>query len=53
LPPGPIANPGGKSIEAVLEPATTKYLFFVAKGGGEHTFSETYADHEKAVKNSP
>jgi UPF0755 protein len=50
LPPGPIANPGTKSIEAALEPAATKYLYFVAKGGGEHTFSETYADHEKAVK---
>jgi len=50
LPPGPIANPGSKSIEAVLDPATTKYFYFVAKGGGEHTFSETYAEHEKAVK---
>lgn len=50
LPPGPIASPGTKSLEAVLHPATTKYLYFVAKGGGEHTFSETYADHEKAVK---
>jgi UPF0755 protein len=50
LPPGPIANPGSKSMEAVLRPATTKYLYFVAKGGGLHTFSETYAEHQKATK---
>jgi UPF0755 protein len=49
LPPGPIANPGAKSIEAALDPAPTKYLYFVAKGGGRHTFSETYADHQAAI----
>lgn len=50
LPPGPIGNPGESSIEAVLAPATTKYLYFVAKGGGRHTFSETYDQHNEAVK---
>lgn len=49
LPPGPIANPGDKSLEAALAPAVTKYLFFVAKGQGRHTFSETLEDHNKAV----
>jgi len=50
LPPGPIANPGAKSLEAVLAPASTHYLYFVAKGGGRHTFSETYAAHAAAIK---
>lgn len=50
LPPGPIANPGEKSIEAALAPASTHYLYFVAKGGGRHAFSETYAQHEAAIK---
>lgn len=51
LPPGPISNPGAKSIEAVLAPATTRYLYFVARGEGRHTFSETYAAHAAAVHN--
>lgn len=49
LPPGPIANPGAASIEAVLAPAASAYLFFVAKGGGRHHFSETYAEHLEAI----
>jgi UPF0755 protein len=53
LPPTPIGNPGEKSIEAVLAPATTRYFYFVAKGGGRHTFSETLAEHNQAVKQSP
>lgn len=53
LPPGPIANPGDKSIEAALSPASTRYLYFVAKGGGRHAFSETYAAHEAAIKDTP
>lgn len=45
LPPGPIDSPGLKSIEAVLHPASTDYLYYVAKGdgSGEHYFSKTYA----------
>ena len=50
LPPSPIANPGEKSLLAVLAPAHTRYLYFVARGGGHHTFSETLEDHNQAVK---
>jgi UPF0755 protein len=50
LPPGPICNPGAKSLEAVLAPASTKYLYFVARGEGRHAFSETYEAHTNAVK---
>lgn len=50
LPPGPIANPGVASIEAVLVPAATDFLFFVAKGDGRHTFSRTLEEHETAVR---
>lgn len=49
LPPGPISNPGARSIEAVMSPALTHYFFFVAKGGGRHTFSETLGGHNAAV----
>ena len=49
LPPGPIANPGARSIEAVMSPALTHYFYFVAKGGGRHTFSETLGAHNAAV----
>ena len=41
MPPGPIANPGLGALRAVLAPATTDYLFFVAKNDGSHAFSET------------
>ncbi|MGH7908044.1 MAG: endolytic transglycosylase MltG, partial [Candidatus Binataceae bacterium] len=41
LPPGPIANPGMSSIMAVLYPAQTDYLYFVARGDGTHIFSHT------------
>jgi UPF0755 protein len=50
LPPGPIANPGARAIEAVLAPAATRYLYFVAAGKGRHTFSEQLAAHNEAVK---
>jgi UPF0755 protein len=49
LPPGPIANPGAAAIEAVLAPAQTDYLFFVARGRGRHAFSRTLAEHEAAI----
>jgi len=52
LPPGPIANPGAKSIAAAFQPASTRYFFFVARGGGRHAFSETLDDHNAAVKES-
>jgi UPF0755 protein len=51
LPPGPIANPGAAAMQAALAPADTKFLFFVAKpSGGGHQFSETLAEHDKAVQ---
>jgi UPF0755 protein len=53
LPPGPIANPGTKSLEAAMAPAVTKWLYFVAKGDGRSTFSETYAAHASAVRHEP
>lgn len=49
LPPTPVSNPGEKSIAAALSPASTKFFYFVAKGGGRHTFSESRAAHENAV----
>ena len=50
LPPGPIASPGMKSIEAALHPAHVPYLYFVSNNDGTHTFSVTLAEHEAAVK---
>lgn len=49
LPPGPIASPGERSIAAVLSPTDSRYLYFVAAGGGRHKFSESLEDHNKAV----
>jgi UPF0755 protein len=50
LPPGPIANPGVRALEAVIAPATTHYFYFVARGDGHSTFSETYEAHAGAVR---
>ncbi len=47
LPPAPIANVGSHAIRAVLEPADTKYLYFVADGKGGHKFSNDYETHLK------
>ena len=49
LPPGPINNPGRAAILAVLYPADTDYLFFVANGEGGHNFSKTYSQHLRNV----
>lgn len=47
LPPAPIANVGQHAIGAVLKPADTSYLFFVADGQGGHVFSRDYETHKK------
>ncbi len=50
LPPGPINNPGRKSIMAAIYPRQTDYLYFVARGDGRHTFTRSAVEHaqEKA-----
>jgi UPF0755 protein len=50
LPAGPIANPGRESIAAVLNPADTKALYFVADGTGGHVFADTFQQHQANVQ---
>lgn len=50
LPPGPIASPGMKAISAVLHPAATDYLYFVADRQGHNHYSATYEEHEAIVE---
>jgi UPF0755 protein len=50
LPPGPIGNPGIDSLLAVINPADTDVLYFVAKPDGTHIFSKTYAEHLRAIE---
>jgi UPF0755 protein len=50
LPKGPIANPSRAAIEAVLNPASTSALFFVADGSGGHVFADTLEEHNKNVE---
>lgn len=50
LPPGPIASPGMKSILAVLNPANTDYLYFVADRQGHNHYSQTYDEHLAIVE---
>jgi len=48
LPPGPICNPGRKSLRAAINPARTDYLFFLSRGDGSHQFSRTGGEHMRA-----
>ncbi|MGO1463450.1 MAG: endolytic transglycosylase MltG [Marinobacter sp.] len=50
LPPTPIALPGREAIHASLHPGSGNALYFVARGDGTHKFSETLAEHQKAVR---
>ncbi|MDU4873549.1 MAG: endolytic transglycosylase MltG [Veillonella parvula] len=45
LPPGPIANPGKKALDAVLHSENTDYLYFVADKEGHNHFSKSYEEH--------
>ena len=49
LPPGPINSPGRAALAAAISPQPTPYLYFVAKPGGGHAFSETLGEHNRAV----
>lgn len=49
LPPGPIANPGIASIQAVLNPADTDYLYFVADRAGHNHYTKSYDEHLEVV----
>lgn len=50
LPPGPIASPRLDSIIAVVQPADTEYLYFVARPDGSHAFAETFEEHLENVE---
>jgi UPF0755 protein len=50
LPPGPICSPGLSAIEAVIHPAETDYLYFVATGDGSHVFARTPEEHQANVE---
>lgn len=50
LPPGPIANPGLDSFQAVLKPADVNYLYFVSQKDGTHFFSSSLDDHIIAIQ---
>lgn len=52
LPPGPIATPSVSSLKAVLNPATTNYIYFCAdpKGSGGHLFAATWNEHLKNAR---
>jgi UPF0755 protein len=52
LPPGPVSNPGVKSLRAAKDPARTNYLYFVAAGAnpqGRSLFASTEEEHERNV----
>jgi len=50
LPPGPIASPGLASLDAVVHPAESEYLYFVSRNDGSHVFARTLAEHSQNVQ---
>src|SRR3990170_194914 len=50
LPPGPISAPRTDSILAVIHPADTNYLYFVARPDGSHAFAETFEEHQRNIE---
>ena len=50
LPKGPISNPGIEALKATVQPETSPYLYFVSRNDGTHVFSETYDQHNRAVR---
>lgn len=50
LPPTPICLPGRAALKAALHPTPGKTLYFVSRGDGSHVFSETFAEHDAAVR---
>ncbi len=50
LPVGPIANPGDKSIDAAIHPASSNYFYFVTDSNGKAVFAKTYEEHEKNIR---
>jgi UPF0755 protein len=49
LPPGPIAAPGRRALEAVVRPAAVDYLYFVSRNDGSHVFAATLREHNRNV----
>jgi UPF0755 protein len=49
LPPTPIANPGGPSLQAAFNPKPSPYLYYVYKGNGHHAFAKTLAEQNANV----
>lgn len=50
LPPGPIASPSARALDAVLHADSTRDLYFVATPSGSHIFSRTLAEHKRAIR---
>ena len=50
LTPTPICNPSAMALDAVINPADTKYIYFVAQQDGRHIFAETYDEHRRNVR---
>jgi len=50
LPPGPIASPGRASLEAVLHPADSDFLYFVSRNDGSHEFARSLEEHNRNVQ---